>query len=53
MIVFVLVLINVNFIKGFMRFLYKLENKKFRNISIVIKKNGGFFLLKVLVVSMF
>lgn len=46
MIVFVLVLINVNFIKGFMRFLYKLENKKFRNISIVIKKNGGFFYLK-------
>lgn len=52
MIVFVLVLINVYFIKGFMRFLYKLENKKFRNISIVIKKNGV-FLFKVLVVSMF
>lgn len=43
MIVSVLVLINVNFTKGFMRFLHKLENKKSRNTSIVTKKNGGFF----------
>lgn len=52
MIVSVLVLINVYFTKGFMRFLHKLENKKSRNTSIVTKKNGGFFLSKVLVVSM-
>lgn len=51
MIVSVLVLINVNFTKGFMRFLHKLENKKSRNTSIVTKKNV-FFLSKVLVVSM-
>lgn len=51
MIVSVLVLINVNFTKGFMRFLHKLENKKSRNTSIVTKKNG-FILSKVLVVSM-
>lgn len=51
MIVSVLVLINVYFTKGFMRFLHKLDNKKSRNTSIVTKKNGV-FLSKVLVVSM-
>lgn len=47
MIVSVLVLINVNFTKGFMRFLHKLENKKSRNTSIVTKKNGFFFIQSI------
>lgn len=51
MIVSVLVLINVNFTKGFMRFLHKLENKKSRNTGIVTKKKWV-SLSKVLVVSM-
>lgn len=43
MIVFVfIVLINVNVIKDFTRFLYILENKKFGKISIIIMKIGFF-----------
>lgn len=42
MIVFVfIVLIIVNIIKDFTRFLNILENKKFENICIIIKKIGG------------